>query len=79
MNTARSKNCKPRYPKLPIKTGKAHQMLSSAIICGNHQQASWIDAALKAGSIIGKTKDIRALAARLDEVMEPLSSEEILE
>jgi hypothetical protein len=31
-----------RRPKLPIGVGKAHQLLSSAIICGDHELASWV-------------------------------------
>lgn len=42
------KKKKPRRPKLPVPAGKAHQMLSSAMICGDHELASWIDGAAKA-------------------------------
>jgi hypothetical protein len=47
-------------------------MLSAAIICGDHEQASWIDAAVKRGQVVGTPHLIRELKKRLDSVMEPL-------
>jgi len=65
-----------RWPKLPVPAGKAHQMLSSAIICGDHEQASWIDGAVKRNLVTGKPSAIRDLKQRLDAVMEPLANDE---
>jgi hypothetical protein len=48
-------------------------MLNAAIICGDHEQASWIDAAVKRGQVVGKQAAIRELRKRLDSVMEPLA------
>ena len=62
-----------RWPKLPVKVGKARQMLNAAIICGDHEQASWIDAAVKRGQVVGKQAAICELRKRLDSVMEPLA------
>lgn len=66
---------KPRRPKLPISAGKARQMLSSAIIGGDHELASWIDAAVKAGQVLPKPQpeDLEQLRKRLDEAMQPLA------
>ena len=61
-----------RWPKLPVPAGKAHQMLSSAIICGDHEQASWVDAAVKQGMVTGNPHLVRELKKRLDDVMKPL-------
>lgn len=66
------KKPRPRRPKLPVRVGKAHQMLSSAIICGDHELASWIDAAVKANRILGEDAHVRELRDRLDAVMAPL-------
>jgi len=71
----RKKKPRRRWPKLPIPVGKAHQMLSSAIICGDHEQASWVDAAVKRGQVTGKPHLVRELKKRLDDVMEPLEDE----
>lgn len=70
------KKPKPRRPKLPITAGKAQQVLSTAIICGDHELASWIDRAVKTGQVIGKPrpKDLDELTQRLDAVMQPLLS-----
>jgi len=51
-------------------------MLSSAIICGDHEQASWIDGAVKRGMVTGKPIAIRDLKRRLDAVMEPSANNE---
>jgi len=67
------KKPKRRWPKLPVPAGKAHQMLSAAIICGDHEQASWLDAAVKRGQLVGKPHLVRELRRRLDAVMEPLA------
>ena len=63
---------KRRLPKFPIRAGKAHQQLSQAIICGDHELASWIDRAVLSRNVTGPAKQIAALRERLDEVMEPL-------
>lgn len=65
---------KRRWPKLPVKVGKARQMLTAAIICGDHEQASWIDRAIKLGMVTGKPQLVRELRQRLDAVMEPLET-----
>jgi hypothetical protein len=70
------KKPKPRRPKLPIPAGKARQMLSSAILGGDHELASWIDRAVKTGQVLPtpQPKDLQNLKQRLDEVLEPLPS-----
>ena len=65
-----------RWPKLPVPAGKAHQMLSAAIICADHEQASWIDRVVKSGMVTGKPHLVRELRQRLDAVMEPLANDE---
>lgn len=65
---------KPKRPKLPIKAGKAQQMLTAAIMLGDHELASWIDGAVKTNRVIGRPCDLRELEERLDSVMEPLPS-----
>ena len=70
-NTA--KNPRTRRPKLPVRVGQARQLLSSAIIRGDHELASWIDGVVKTNRVIGKPSDIQELQQRLDDVMEPLS------
>lgn len=69
------KKPKPKRPKLPIAAGKARQLLSSAIMRGDHALASWIDGAVKANRVIPtpEPEDLERLKQRLDEVMEPLS------
>ena len=64
-----------RLPKLPIPAGKARQMLSSAIIGGDHDTAKWIDAAVQRGQVLPtpQPKDLERLKQRLDEVMQPLA------
>ena len=47
------KKPRTRRPKLPVRAGKAHQLLSSAIIRGDHELASWIDGAVKTDRVIG--------------------------
>jgi len=61
---------------LPITAGKARQMLTSAILAGDHELASWIDGAVKTGQVIGKPQpeDLEHLKQRLDAVMQPLPS-----
>jgi hypothetical protein len=61
---------KRRWPRLPVPAGKAHQMLSSAIICGDHELASWIDGAMKQGMVSGSPHLVQELKKRLDAVME---------
>lgn len=65
---------KPRRPKLPITAGKASQMLSTAIILGDHDLANWIDGAAKTSQVIASPRpdDLVRLRERLDSVMEPL-------
>jgi hypothetical protein len=60
-----------RYPKLPVAAGKAHMMLSTAIMLGDHAQAAWIDRAVKADRVVGRPEAIRELKKRLDDVMQP--------
>jgi len=68
------KKPKPRRPKLPIPAGKAQQMLSTAILFGDHDLASWIDGAVKTGRVLPtpKPEDLQRLKERLDVVMKPL-------
>ena len=68
------KKPKPRRPKLPIAAGKAQQMLSTAIICSDHDLASWIDLAVKTDRVIAtpQPEDLERLKERLDAVMQPL-------
>jgi len=61
-----------RRPRLPIGIGKAQQMLSAAIILGDHEQASWVDLIVKQGRVIGKPELLEELKKRLDAVMVPL-------
>jgi hypothetical protein len=63
---------KSRRPKLPIRVGKAHQVLSGAIICGDHELASWLDLALKTDRVVGTTEGLKELRQRMDAVMDPL-------
>ena len=65
---------RPRRPKLPVRAGKAEQLLSSAIIRRDHELASWIDAVVKTGRVSGRPGEIQHLRERLDSVMEPLPS-----
>jgi hypothetical protein len=50
-----------RRPKLPVPAGKAHQLLSSAIICGDHDLASWLDLIVKQGQVTGKPELLNKL------------------
>lgn len=61
-----------RRPRLPIGIGKAQQMLSAAIILGDHEQASWVDLIVKHGRVIGKPELLAELKKQLDTVLEPL-------
>jgi len=70
----RPRKRRPRRPKLPVRAGKAEQLLSSAIIRGDHELASWIDGAMKTDRVSGKPGEIQHLRERLDSVMEPLPS-----
>jgi hypothetical protein len=56
-------------PKLPIPAGKAHQKLSQAILCGDHELASWIDGVAKARLVTGDFHAVKELRERLDAVM----------
>jgi hypothetical protein len=51
-------------------------MLSTAIICGDHELASWLDLVVKTDRVIAtpKPEDLDRLKQRLDAVMEPLPS-----
>ena len=66
---------RPRRPKLPIRVGKAHQMLSSAVLLGDHGMASWVDLAVKRHQVTGTPEQLLELAKRLDSLMEPLPNE----
>lgn len=63
---------RPRRPKLPLRVGQAHQKLSQAIICGDHELASWIDLVFKRQLVMGKPDQLDELKRRLEAVMEPL-------
>jgi hypothetical protein len=63
-----------RRPKLPLRAGQAHQKLSQAIICGDHELASWLDLVMKLELVIGPPDAVKELRERLDSVMEPLSA-----
>ena len=52
-----------RRPKLPIRIGKAHQVLSTAIICGDHELASWLDLAVKTDRVVGTPEALEGIAA----------------
>jgi hypothetical protein len=52
--------------------GKAHQLLSSAIIRGDDELASWVDSVVKRNLVIGKPECLGELKKRLDTVMAPL-------
>lgn len=67
----RPKTPRKRRPKLPIGAGKANQLLSSAIICGDHELASWLDLIVKRGQVNGTPEILSQLKQRLDDVMEP--------
>jgi len=51
-------------------------MLSSAIICADHELASWLDRAVKTGMVTGKPHLVRELRQRLDAVMVPLEKDQ---
>lgn len=70
-------NSRPRSrrPKLPIRVGKAHQLLSTAIICSDHELASWLDLAVMHHRVVGEAEQLAELRKRLDEAMEPLPAE----
>ena len=61
-----------RKPRLPIGVGKAQQMLSSAIICGNDEEASWVYLATMRNQVTGRPTALRELRKRLDAVMATL-------
>ena len=61
-----------REAALTYRFGKAHQLLSSAIICGDHELASWVDLVVKQHQVTGKPERLLELVQRLDAVMEPL-------
>ncbi|MCY2987613.1 MAG: hypothetical protein NTY19_07080 [Planctomycetota bacterium] len=64
-----------RRPKLPIRVGKAHQMLSAAVLLGDHEMASWVDLVVKRHQVTGTPEQLLELSKRLDAVMEPLPSD----
>jgi hypothetical protein len=47
-------------------------MLSSAVILGDHDLASWVDLAVKRDLVTGRPEQLEELKKRLDAVMEPL-------
>ena len=63
---------RPRRSRLPIRVGKAHQMLSAAILLADHEMASWVDLAAKRHQVTGTPGQLLELMRRLDAVMEPL-------
>jgi hypothetical protein len=48
-------------------------MLSSAVLLGDHEMASWVDLAVKRHQVTGTPEQLLELAKRLDAVMEPLT------
>ena len=66
------KSPRKRRPRLPIGIGKAQQLLSAAIILGDHEQASWVDLIVKQGRVTGKPELLAEFKKRLDTVMAPL-------
>lgn len=73
MSNQQRRTRKGHMPKLPIPAGKAHQKLSQAVICGDHELASWIDRAVLSGQVTGPAEQVAELRQRLDRVMEPHS------
>ena len=69
---AKPKPPRTRRPTLPIRVGQAHQKLSQAIICGDHELASWLDLAAKRDLVIGSPEDVKEFRERLNAVMEPV-------
>ena len=65
------KKRRPRRPKLPVRVGKAQQMLSGAIILGDHEQAAWVYRAAMQDLVAGNPRDVQELRERLDRVMAP--------
>ncbi len=63
---------RPRRPRLPIRAGQAHQKLTQAILCGDHELASWLDLVVKRDFVIGDPRLVQELRERLDAVMAPL-------
>jgi len=49
---------------------------SANVECGDHEQASWIDAAVKRGQVVGKPTATCELRKRFDDVMEPLDRQD---
>jgi hypothetical protein len=47
-------------------------MLSAAVILGDHELASWVDAAVKRSLVVGTPERLDHLRKRLDRVMAPL-------
>ena len=68
---ARVKKPRRRWPKLPIPAGKAHQKLSQAVICGDHELASWLDEASIKNLVTGDRCLVDELRKRLDDVLAP--------
>ena len=66
-----AKKRRPRRPKLPVRVGKAQQMLSGAIILGDHEQAAWVYRAAMQNLVSGSPRDVQELRERLDRVMAP--------
>jgi hypothetical protein len=60
-----------RYPKLPVTSGKARQMLSTALMQCDDATAAWIDRAVKTNQVVGRPETIEDLKKRLDKVMQP--------
>jgi len=49
-------------------------MLSSAIICGSHEEAAWLYLATMKGQVTGNPDALQKLQERLDAVMAPVSA-----
>lgn len=68
----KEKKRRVRRPQLPIRVGKAHQMLSAAVLLGDHEMASWVDLVVKRHQVTGTPEQLLELNKRLDAMMEPL-------
>ncbi len=68
---AKAKKRTWRKPELPIRVGKAQQMLSSAIICGNPEMAAWLYRATMENQVRGTSEALSEFQVRLDTVMAP--------
>ena len=60
-----------RYPRLPVKAGKARMKLIQAIITGDDDLARWVRFAVDNELVVGEPRAICELTTRLDEVLVP--------